>query len=160
MNFVRSGLLHVAAEKTRSSWGDRGSVLDMCDLSHRVIRHSYAVVIVEGHGHPATQQLPATEQLIEGRAELPAHGTVQNEVYGGIDQGQDVHGFTCKNRKRKIIYFVMKYNVIYRSRDWTHCWVFKFYIGMIWKFEVGNSIESRIFHRTKKILQKNRKFTT
>ena len=38
-------------------------------------------------GHEA----PRLEQLPEGRAELPAHGAVEDEVDGAVEQRQDVH---------------------------------------------------------------------
>lgn len=65
-------------------------MLDLSYLGHGVGAVSgQAVVVLRvlGHGKPTSEQLPTTEQLIEGRAKLTAHRAVQYEVYGRVYEG-------------------------------------------------------------------------
>lgn len=59
---------------------------------HRLVRHRYP---------PVDQPPPFAEQLIEGRAELSAHGTVENEVDGRVYKRQDIYYVTCQQIKQK-----------------------------------------------------------
>ncbi|CAB0027811.1 unnamed protein product, partial [Trichogramma brassicae] len=83
-----------AAAAGQSSTGV--SMLHVGHLRHRVI-HRVTVVVLRllRHRQPSIQELPAAEQLVEGRAELPAHRAVQDEINRRVHQRQDVHSFAC-----------------------------------------------------------------
>lgn len=64
-------------------------MLDLRHLGDRLIGSRVAVIVLDvlWHGQPAAQELPAAEQLVEGRPELAAHRAVQDEVDGRVYQG-------------------------------------------------------------------------
>lgn len=86
MNFLQ-GITH---------WLPDSSSLDLSDLRHCLIGPRMSIIFtMQWNRKPSSEKVALAEKLLEGHSELSTHRTIKNEVDGRVDQGENVHQFTC-----------------------------------------------------------------